>query len=269
MSRIPEKHIAALLILVGLIISLWQADALVAAPTGRTATIERITLRDAFDGKIRSTFRQGAKLTATIRIKDGRDEDDEGGSADEAQQYIVSITITDSDEDVVYDSGDSPDASGRITLKALERGEVELRWDVPYGSRGGEHKVYASVYTAEVPDRLVHKAVRKFMLDEEASHIYVSKNRIEFGDVETDEAPEDDFIVARRNRDAGDLVWRVAEWPNGWLELVEPSIDAQDPNQSAAVTNTGMVRLKVRRTALRGNFNDAVLISTNAGDFHG
>lgn len=268
-KSISKKSIASLLILGILLIGLWQADAITAAPAATTADINRITLRDGFDRKVRTTFGQGARLTASIRIRDRRSADDGTYGPFDEQQYIVTIHIEDSNEDVIYDGRTLRSTAGRIALKPSERDEVDVVWNVPYGSPRGAYKIYASVYPEEFPNRLLHKAVKSFNITERSnsSYIHLSDSSINFGDVVKNEKPEDGFIIARRNRNAGDFLWQVVEWPYEWLELLEPDISPTNPKRSVEVANTGNIRLKVRQDALKGNFSDDVVINSNAGSF--
>ena len=96
-----------------------------------------------------------------------------------------------------------------------------------------------------------------------SKYIFKSYDRWNFGRVVDEETPRSDqIIIVPRNPDAGDLLWRVTEFPAKWLELIEPSPDPLDPSRSVEVTNTGFLRFRVSKDALLGNFSDEVVVTT-------
>ena len=248
---------------------LWQADGLAAeqlADTRRLVVVDLVTLRDDADGKRRSIFQRGARMLVDVRIKDRRDADDGvEGSPDYERRYAVAIWVKDPDDGVIYD-GTGTAAMREIALAPSKRGSVRFEWNVPYGAPDGRYTLYASVRYADNPGRVIHRFAQAFGVNERQTYIYTSKRGIEFGDVVKDETPTGSLIIARRNRDAGDLLWRVVDWPSDWLDLLEPAVDPDNPEQSVEVVNTGTVRFGVRGSALRGSFRDEVVVRSNAGD---
>lgn len=248
---------------------LWQADGLAAAQladTRRLVAVDLVTLRDNADGKRRSIFQRGARMLADVRIKDRRDADDGvEGSPDYERRYAVAIWAKDPDDGVIYD-GTAAAAMREIALAPSKRGSVRFEWNVPYGAPDGRYILYASVRYADDPGRVIHRFAQAFGVNERQTYIYTSKRGIEFGDVVKDETPTGSLIIARRNRDAGNLLWRVVDWPSDWLDLLEPAVDPDNPDQSVEVVNTGTVRFGVRASALRGSFRDEVVVRSNAGD---
>ena len=248
---------------------LWHADGLAAAQladTRRLVAVDLVTLRDNADGKRRSIFQRGARMLADVRIKDRRDADDGvEGSPDYERRYAVAIWVKDPDDGVIYD-GTAAAAMREIALAPSKRGSVRFEWNVPYDAPDGRYILYASVRNADDPGRVIHRFAQAFGVNERQTYIYTSKRGIEFGEVVKDETPTGSLIIARRNRDAGDLLWRVAAWPSDWLDLLEPAVDPDNPDQSVEVVNTGTVRFGVRASALRGSFRDEVVVRSNAGD---
>ena len=258
------------LLLIAAAALLWQADGLAAAQLGdtrRLVVVDLVTLRDASDGKRRSVFQRGARMTAEVRIKDRRDADDGVvGDPDYERRYAVGIWVKDPDDGVIYDGTGSAAEMREIGLAPSKRGSVRFEWNVPYDAPDGRYTFYASVRYADNPGRVVHRFAQAFGVNERPTYIYTSKRGIDFGDVARDETPTGSLIIARRNRDAGDLVWRVVDWPRDWLELLEPAIDPDNADQSVEVVNTGTLRFGVRGSALRGSFRDEVVVSSNAGE---
>ncbi len=248
---------------------LWQTDGLAAAQlldTRRLVAVDLVTLRDDADGKRRSIFQRGARMLVDVRIKDRRDADDGvEGSPDYERRYAVAIWVKDPDDGVIYE-GTTAAAMREIALAPSKRGSVRFEWNVPYGAPDGRYILYASVRYADDPGRVIHRFAQAFGVNERQTYIYTSKRGIEFGDVVKDETPTGSLIIARRNRDAGDLAWRVVNWPSDWLELLEPAVDPDNPDQSVEAVNTGTVRFGVRASALRGSFRDEVVVRSNAGD---
>ena len=258
------------LLLIAAAALLWQADGLAAAQlwdTRRLVVVDLVTLRDASDGKRRSVFQRGARMTAEVRIKDRRDSDDGvEGSPDYERWYAVGIWVKDPDDGVIYDGTGSAAEMREIGLAPSKRGSVRFEWNVPYDAPDGRYTLYASVRHADNPGRVVHRFAQAFGVNERPTYIYTSKRGIDFGDVARDETPTGSLIIARRNRDAGDLVWRVVDWPRDWLELLEPAVDPDNADQSIEVVNTGTLRFGVRGSALRGSFRDEVVVNSNAGE---
>ena len=249
---------------------LWHADGLAAAQLGdtrRLVVVDLVTLRDDADGKRRSIFQRGARMLVDVRIKDRRDADDGvEGSPDYERRYAVAIWVKDPDDGVIYDGTAWTAAMREIALAPSKRGSVRFEWNVPYGAPDGRYILYASVRYADEPGRVIHRFAQAFGVNERQTYIYTSKRGIEFGDVVKDETPTGSLIIARRNRDAGNLLWRVVDWPSDWLDLLEPAVDTDNPDQSVEVVNTGTVRFGVRASALRGSFRDEVVVRSNAGD---
>ena len=258
------------LLLIAAAALLWQADGLAAAQlwdTRRLVVVDLVTLRDASDGKRRSVFQRGARMTAEVRIKDRRDADDGVvGDPDYERRYAVGIWVKDPDDGVIYDGTGSAAEMREIGLAPSKRGSVGFEWNVPYDAPDGRYTFYASVRHADNPGRVIHRFAQAFGVNERPTYIYTSKRGIDFGDVVKDETPTGSLIIARRNRDAGDLVWRVVDWPRDWLELLEPAVDPDNADQSVEVVNTGTLRFGVRGSALRGSFRDEVVVSSNAGE---
>lgn len=248
---------------------LWHADGLAAAQladTRRLVVVDLVTLRDDADGKRRSIFQRGTRMLVDVRIKDRRDADDGvEGSPDYERRYAVAIWVKDPDDGVIYD-GTAAAAMREIALAPSKRGSVRFEWNVPYGAPDGRYILYASVRNADDPGRVIHRFAQAFGVNERQTYIYTSKRGIEFGDVIKDETPTGSLIIARRNRDAGNLLWRVVDWPSDWLELLEPAVDPHNSDQSVEVVNTGTLRFGVRASALRGSFRDEVVVRSNAGD---
>ena len=247
---------------------LWQADGLAAAQladTRRLVVVDLVTLRDDADGKRRSIFQRGARMLVDVRIKDRRDADDGvEGSPDYERRYAVAIWAKAPDDGVIYDG--TAAEMREIALAPSKRGSVRFEWNVPYGAPDGRYILYASVRYADDPGRVIHRFAQAFGVNERQTYIYTSKRAIEFGDVVKNETPTGSLIIARRNRDAGDLAWRVVDWPSDWLDLLEPAVDPDNPEQSVEVVNTGTLRFGVRASALRGSFRDEVVVRSNAGD---
>ena len=258
------------LLLIAAAALVWQADGLGAAQLGdtrRLVVVDLVTLRDASDGKRRSVFQRGARMSTEVRIKDRRDADDGVvGDPDYERRYAVAIWVKDPDDGVIYDGTGSAAEMREIGLAPSKRGNVRFEWNVPYDAPDGRYTFYASVRHAADPGRVVHRFAQAFGVNERPTYIYTSKRGIDFGDVVKDETPTGSLIIARRNRDAGDLVWRVVDWPRDWLELLEPAIDPDNADQSVEVVNTGTLRFGVRGSALRGSFRDEVAVSSNAGE---
>lgn len=258
------------LLLIAAAALVWQADGLGAAQLGdtrRLVVVDLVTLRDASDGKRRSVFQRGARMSAEVRIKDRRDADDGVvGDPDYERRYAVAIWVKDPDDGVIYDGTGSAAEMREIGLAPSKRGSVGFEWNVPYDAPDGRYTLYASVRHAADPGRVIHRFAQAFGVNERPTYIYTSKRGIDFGDVARDETPTGSLIIARRNRDAGDLVWRVVDWPRDWLELLEPAVDPDNGDESVEVVNTGTLRFGVRGSALRGSFRDEVAVSSNAGE---
>ena len=269
-KRLRIAIVGGALLLMAAAALLWQADGLAAAQladTRRLVAVDLVTLRDDADGKRRSIFQRGARMLVDVRIKDRRDADDGvEGSPDYERRYAVAIWVKDPDDGVIYDGTASAAAMREIALAPSKRGSVRFEWNVPYGAPDGRYILYASVRYADDPGRVIHRFAQAFGVNERQTYIYTSKRGIEFGEVVKDETPTGSLIIARRNRDAGDLAWRVVDWPSDWLDLLEPAVDPDNPDQSVEVMNTGTLRFGVRASALRGSFRDEVVVRSNAGD---
>ena len=234
----------------------------------RVVEIDRITLRNDFEGNKAIRFDRGARIGAEVRVKDLRDSASiERDSPDYEAQYIVAFAIEHQVRGVVYDGNTNPRDLEHITLKPSERGSVELKWDVPYGFPDEVYKFSVSVRRADTPETVEHTLKHGMAIESGSRYVFMSEERISFGEVVDEDTPRQYIIITPANRAAGDLRWRVTDWPGEWLRLVEPELDPNDPTQSVEVVNTGTVRLQVLPTVLEGTFSDEVSISSNAADF--
>ncbi len=225
--------------------------------------VHRIRIIDESDGKSRTTIRRGAEITQELIIVDRRSPTDPPRPENE---YLVRVEVLDAADRVVH-GGDTPETQRSIMLGAGKRGEVKFTWHVPYGFPDGRYTLFVTLRRGDKPARVIDTARQQFVIDKRRSHIFFSKTELDFGRVRTTETPEDYFIVARRNRDAGDLIWRITDLPTDWLELIEPAPDPDSADESVWVRNTGTVRLRVLPTILSGVFQDTVTVSSNSGDF--
>ena len=234
------------------------------APESSLALIERVRLIDESDGKRRETFHPGAKITARVLVQDDRSTSDIPNYPNE---YLARIAIKTRAGDIAYGGPGEPSANQTVTLEPGKRQELEFAWNVPYDFPSEAYAFSASVRLASDPYGPADELKFEITIGDEPRHIFMSQTRLDFGTVRKAETPEDKLIITRRNRDAGDLIWRVKEWPYEWLELLQPDPNPANPTESVSVTNKGAVRFKVRESALIGDFKDEVVIASNAGDF--
>ena len=240
------------------------------AQAGPDVRIERIKLIDDFEDNIKSRFDPGARIRAELELKDLRDSATiDSDDPDYQARYTVSFSVNSLRAGTVYQGRDDPANLRSTTLTPGERGTVDLIWNVPYDFPAGEYNFRAEIGPADTPDAVEHFLQRQFRIDSNSEYVLVSDKRIDFGNIRDEQTPRSDLIViAPINRDAGDLVWRVSEWPTKWLELVHPPLDPDDDTRSIEVANNGYIVLQVSKTALFGNFADEdVVISTNAGEY--
>ncbi len=234
----------------------------------RVVEIERIKLSNKFEDKRTVRFDTGGRISAEVVVKDHRDSEAIARDApDYYARYVLAFKIERQEKGIIYDGSADPDNLQHITLEPSERDSVELVWNVPYDLPEDGYKFSVTVRLADTPDKVEHTLKQGITVDAEPRYVFRSKERIDFGDVSDEETPIDFIIVSPGNRDAGNLTWRVIDWPSGWLNLVEPKLDPTDANRSVEVVNTGTVRVQVRQTALLGRFSDEITIKSNAGEF--
>ena len=234
----------------------------------RVVEIERIKLSNKFEDKRTVRFDTGGRISAEVVVKDHRDSEAIARDApDYYARYVLAFKIERQEKSIIYDGSADPANLKQITLEPSERDSVELVWNVPYDLPEDGYKFSVTVRLADTPDKVEHTLKQGITVDAEPRYVFRSKERIDFGDVSDEETPIDFIIVSPGNRDAGNLTWRVIDWPSGWLNLVEPKLDPTDANRSVEVVNTGTVRVQVRQTALLGRFSDEITIKSNAGEF--
>ena len=243
------------------------AHAAAPAQSQRLVIVDLVTLKDDSTGRRRSGYAPGATLRAEVRVRDRREsryfpKDTPGHYAD----YLVAIAVKDPDGNIIYDAAISPDDMRPLRLAPARRGDVTFLWTIPYAASEGKYILTASVRSAAAPARAVHKFAHNFGVRPDDAYIFTSDRRISFGDVDADETPIGGVIIAPRNRAAGPLTWRVTDWPQDWLDLIQPPLDPANPDQSIEITNTGQLRFQVRPDALRGNYRGEAIVSTNAGE---
>lgn len=243
--------------------------AVVAAQSSpRVVEVDRIMMRNDFDGKKTFRFDRGARIGAEVQVKDLRNSASIGRDApDYEAHYVLAFAIEHQARGVVYDGSANPRSMASITLKPSERGSVELKWDVPYGFPDEVYKFSVSVRRADTPQTVEHTLKHGMVVESSSRYVYMSEERINFGEVVAEDTPREFILITPANPAAGNLKWRVTDWPAEWLRLVEPEIDPNDPTQSVEVVNAGAVRLQVLPTVLKGAFSDEVSISSNAEDF--
>jgi len=239
-------------------------------PTQLQVQIDDITLRDdlALDDRVRTTFDRGARLIANVDVTDLRDE----GSVPENDpeyrlQYTLDFAIRHVRTGTIYDSSQDPGNSRQITLSPSESGGIELLWNIPYDFPSNDYMFRVNVNLADVSSTEAHFSEREIHIADRSRYIFKEEDRWNFQNVVDEETPRTKrILISPSNPDAGDLVWRVTGWPSEWLELIEPMPDPLDPSRSVEVTNTGFLQLRVRGSALVGNFSDEVIITFNAGE---
>ena len=237
---------------------------------GLQARIQRITMISAFEDTIRSSFDRGARINAELELKDLRDADDfDIDDPDYLAEYTLNFMISNLRAGTVINSLDDPANSTAVTLEPGEKSEPTVTWNVPYDFPAGQYTFRVEIRPADDQNRIEHYLQREFRVNDDSDYVLLSDRRIDFGNINDEETPRSDLIViAPINRQAGDLKWRVTEWPAKWLNLVEPAPDPQDPSRSVEVTNNGYIILQVNKSVLFGNFADEdVVITANAGEY--
>ena len=249
------------------------ADTTQASPSSQAGRLEvrikRVTLVNDYEDNIKGTFDRGARIRAEVAIEDLRDAASIAANAPDYQaQYTLSFAINSLRAGIVYQGRDDAANLRTITLTPGEEGIVNLIWNVPYGFTAGEYNFRVEISTEDGPDQVEHHLQREFRITANSRYVHLSDKRHDFGNIRDEETPRTDLIIiAPINRDAGDLTWRVTEWPK-WVELINPPPDPDDSTRSIEITNNGYVILQVSDTVLFGNFVDeSVVISTNAGEY--
>ncbi len=238
--------------------------------TGPQARIQRITLISDFEDTIRSSFDRGARINSKLELKDLRDPDDfDIDDPDYIAEYTLNFLITSLRAGTVIDSRDGPANMTSVMLEPGEESETTVIWNVPYDFTAGQYTFRVELRPVDNPNRIEHFLQREFRVNDDSDYVLLSDQRIDFGNISDEETPRSDLIViAPINHQAGDLKWRVTEWPTEWLNLVEPLPDPRDPSRSIEVTNNGYIILQVNKTVLFGNFADEdVVITANAGEY--
>ena len=237
---------------------------------GLQARIQRITMISDFEDTIRSSFDRGARINAELELKDLRDADDFNiDDPDYLAEYNLNFMVNSLRAGTVIDSRDEPANLTAVSLEPGEERDTTVTWNVPYDFPAGQYTFRVELRPASDPNRIEHYLQREFRVNDDSDYVLLSERRIDFGNINDEETPRSDLIViAPINRQAGDLKWRVTEWPTEWLNLVEPPPDPQDPSRSIEVTNNGYIILQVSSTVLSGDFGDEdVVITANAGEY--
>ena len=237
---------------------------------GLQVRIQRITMISDFEDTIRSSFDRGARINGELELKDLRDPDDFNiDDPDYLAEYTLNFMVNSLRAGTIVDSRDDPANLTAVTLEPGEKSEVTVTWNVPYDFPAGQYTFRVEIRPADDPNRIEHYQRREFRVNDGSAYVLISDRRINFGNINDEEAPRTDLIViAPINRQAGDLKWRVTEWPTEWLNLVEPQPDPQDPSRSIEVTNNGYIILQVSKRVLFGNFTDEnVVITANADEY--
>ncbi len=232
--------------------------------------IQRITMISDFEDTIRSSFDRGARINGELELKDLRDPDDfDIDDPDYLAEYTLNFLINSLRAGTIIDSRDDPANLTAVTLEPGEESETAVTWNVPYDFPAGQYTFRVEIRPADDPNRIEHYLRREFRVNDGSDYVLLSDRRIDFGNINDEETPRSDLIViAPINRQAGDLKWRVTEWPTKWLNLVEPQPDPQDPSRSIEVTNNGYIILQVSNTVLFGDFaNEDVVITANADEY--
>ena len=271
--RLAAKSPLAIGVLSLLSISLLSLNAVHAAPLPQSTQlqirIDSITLRDdlALDDRDRTTFDRGAKLIAKVDLTDLRDDASVSENDPEYRlQYTLDFAIRHVRTGTIYDSSEDPTNSRQITLAPSESGSAELEWNIPYDFPSNDYTFRVNIDLAGVSNTEGHFSERDIHIANRSKYIFKEEDRWNFQNVVDEETPRTKrILISPVNPDAGDLVWRVTDWPSEWLELIEPMPDPLDPSRSVEVTNTGFLQLRVSSSALVGNFSDEVVVTSNAG----
>ena len=232
--------------------------------------IKRVTMISDFEDNIKTIFGRGARVRTEVELRDLRDPAAIASDApDYSAKYILSYSVNSLRRGTIYQGRNDPASLTTVTLTPGEQDTFDIFWNVPYDFGGGEYNFRVEASKADSPHAVEHYLQRDFRVSEYSEYVHISKNSYDFGNIDDEETPRNDLIfIAPINGQAGDLIWRVTEWPTEWLNLVEPLPDPDDPTQSVEVVNNGSIVFEVEATALFGNFqNEDVVISTNAGDY--
>ena len=236
----------------------------------REVVIQRVTMISEFEGNIKTLFGRGARIRTEVELRDLRDPDAiTSDSPDYRAEYILSFSVNSLRLGTIYQGRNDPASLTKVVLEPGEEGIFEVYWNVPYDFGGGEYNFRVEVSKADNPHTVKHYLKRDFRVSEHSEYVHISKNSYDFGNIDDEETPRNDLIfIAPINGQAGDLKWRVTDWPSEWLNLIEPLPDPDDPTRSVEVVNNGSIVFQVEETALFGNFqNEIVVVSTNAGDY--
>ena len=274
LSARPTRWLGTTGLLCALALGLMITDTTQAAPQSQSGRLEvriqRITLVSNFDDTVRSTFDRGARIDAELELKDLRDPDEiDIDDPDYLADYSLSFMINSLRAGTVINSRADPANFTSVTLEPGEKRDAKLTWNVPYDFPSGQYNFRVEISTSDNPHGVEHYLQREFRVSSSSDYVLFSERRVDFGNINDEEAPRSDLIViAPINRQAGDLTWRVTEWPTEWLNLIEPPPDPQDPTRSIEVTNNGYIVLQVSKKVLFGNFADEdVVVTANAGEY--
>ena len=275
LSASALKLLAAAGLMAAIFAGIQTATTTHAAPQAQSGSLEvriqRITLISDFEDTIRSTFDRGARINAELELKDLRDPDKiDIDDPEYDAEYTLSFSVNSLRAGTVLQGRDDPSNLTTITLEAGEEGTATITWNVPYGFPAGEYNFRAEISTADSPDQIEHYLQREFRISDGSDYVLISNKRIDFGNIKDEETPRSDpILIAPINGRAGDLTWRITDWPREWLNLIEPPPDPEGPTRSVEVINNDYtIILQVSDTALFGNFaNEDVVISANAGEY--
>ena len=275
LSASALKLLAAAGLMAAIFAGIQTATTTHAAPQAQSGSLEvriqRITLISDFEDTIRSTFDRGARINAELELKDLRDPDKiDIDDPEYDAEYTLSFSVNSLRAGTVLQGRDDPSNLTTITLEPGEEGTGTITWNVPYGFPAGEYNFRAEISTADSPDQIEHYLQREFRISAGSDYVLISNKRIDFGNIKDEETPRSDpILIAPINGRAGDLTWRITDWPREWLNLIEPPPDPEDPTRSVEVINNDYtIILQVSDTALFGNFaNEDVVISANAGEY--
>ena len=238
---------------------------------GLQVRIQRITLVSDFEDTIRSSFGRGARINAELELKDLRDADDfHIDDPDYLAEYTLNFMVSSLRAGTVVDSRDDPADMTAVTLEPDEESEVTVTWNVPYDFIAGQYTFRVEIRPADDPNRIEHYLQREFRVNDSSDYVLLSDRRIDFGNINDEETPRSDpILIGPINRQAGDLKWRVTEWPTKWLNLVKPPLDPHDPSRSIEVTDyDDVIILQVNNSVLFGDFADEdVVITANADEY--
>ena len=271
--RLAAKCPPAMGLLSLLLVFLLSLNTVHAAPLPQSTQlqirIDNIKLRDdlALDDRARTAFDRGARLIAQVDLTDLRDKSSVSENDPEYRlQYALNFAIRDVRTGIIYDSSQDPPNTMHMDLTPSESGSVEFVWNVPYDFPSDDYMFRVNVNLADGSNTEAHFSEQDIRITDRSKYIFRGEDRFNFAKVSAEETPRTErILIAPSNPDAGDLVWRVTSWPTKWLELIEPMTDPLDPSRSIEVTNTGFLQLRVSGSALVGNFNDQVIITSNAG----